>query len=149
MVYTFLCPNCESKVELIMSMADYDPVQHCTRCKGPMRRDFSDARVGKGRKQYRRPIISDSLAVSIDQIEEHKRLFPDVQITDEGQPVLDTYEKHEAYRKARNVEKLPGKPVKTGRVYKRSTELRTRGLVSTQDRWIKSLVSSPTSRREP
>jgi hypothetical protein len=84
-------------------------------CGALMKRKFG-FRVSAGRKQrYARPIISDSLAVSPDQIPEHRKMFPDIEVTAEGQPVFDNFTDHEAYLKKCNIQKLPQKIRRKGK----------------------------------
>jgi hypothetical protein len=71
----------------------------CT-CGTNMNRDFAADLPFASGGDYHRPIISDSLAISPEQIAEHKQLFPDVQVTPEGQPVFDSFKKHDDYLKA-------------------------------------------------
>lgn len=146
MIYTYFCPKCKETIELVMPMSEAGSEERCEVCDSVLVRDFGDIRFGKGHKQYRRQIVSDSLAVSIDQIEEHKKKFPNIQITPEGQPVFDNYADHDAYLEACNAVKIPGKSRKVGNKYRRNTEARAQGLASTQDRWLKKIYSSPTSR---
>lgn len=46
---------------------------------------------------YSKPIVSDSLAISPDQIAEHGKHFPDVGLTSEGQPIFENYKQHDNY----------------------------------------------------
>ena len=71
--------------------------------------------MGRGQKQYRRQIVSDSIAMNPYQIAEHRQLFPDIQVTGEGQPVFDNFADHEKYLEKCNVEKVPGKRKKRGK----------------------------------
>jgi hypothetical protein len=82
-----------------------------------MNRDFraEGVLVGAGRRSYHRPIVSDSLAINPEQIPEHKKTFPDIKVTPEGQPVFDNYSDHEKYLKKCNIEKVPQKKKKRGR----------------------------------
>jgi hypothetical protein len=97
-------------------MADASEPWNCT-CGAVMNRDFKaeGILVGSGRRSYHKPIVSDSMAVSMDQIAEHKRLFPDVQITSEGQPVFDNFADHEKYMKKCNIVKNPQKKRRRGK----------------------------------
>jgi hypothetical protein len=98
-------------------MADANKNERCPRCGFILRRNFKaeGVLVGAGRRSYHRPIVSDSMAVSKDQIEEHKRMFPDIQITSEGQPVFDNFSDHEKYMKKCNIVKVPQRRKKKGR----------------------------------
>jgi hypothetical protein len=48
---------------------------------------------------YSRPIASDSLAINPEQIPEHRKQFPDVEVLPDGRPVFDNFAKHDAYLK--------------------------------------------------
>jgi hypothetical protein len=72
-------------------------------------RDFQSDVFHTASDSYAKPIVSDSLAVSIDQIAEHRRQFPDIKMTDQGQPVFDKYSTHEAYLEKTNFKKDPAK----------------------------------------
>jgi hypothetical protein len=62
-----------------------------------------------GNREYAQPLVSQSLAMSPEQIGEHQRLFPDVQVTPDGCPVFTNFSQHEAYLKRIGFQKLPGK----------------------------------------
>jgi putative FmdB family regulatory protein len=115
MRYDFSCPRCEKTVEVILPMTKAGGEQKCKECDSVMQRDFRGVRVSKGHKQYHRPIVSDSLAVNPNQIAEHRRMFPDVQVTPEGQPVFDNYVDHQKYLDVCNIEKVAQKKKKRGK----------------------------------
>lgn len=115
MRYDFSCPRCKVTVEVIMVMANAGDKQICKECSSVMQRDFSGVRVSKGSKQYGHQIVSDSLAMNPNQIAEHRRMFPNVQVTEEGQPVFDNYTEHEAYLKKCNIVKKPKSKKKKGK----------------------------------
>jgi hypothetical protein len=75
-------------------------------CGVQMKQKYS-FRVNAGNRQYARAIVSDSLAMHPDQIPEHRRMFPNIEVTPEGQPVFDNFTDHEAYLKKCNIQKLP------------------------------------------
>jgi hypothetical protein len=62
-----------------------------------------------GQREYATPLVSQSLAMSPEQIGEHRRLFPDVQVTPDGCPVFTSFSQHDAYLKKTGFQKLPGK----------------------------------------
>jgi len=109
MRYDFSCPRCGVAKELVVPMSDVASRMRvvCDECDVIMERDFSGVRVSKGRKQYSHKIVSDSLAMNPNQIVEHRRLFPDIEVTKVGQPVFDNYTEHEAYLKKCNIVKKP------------------------------------------
>lgn len=80
-------------------MKDPDQSPICD-CRGElMTRDYASERANIGDREYRSPIVSDSLAVSPAQITEHKRHFPDIEMTPEGQLVFRSYRQHDDYLK--------------------------------------------------
>ena len=97
--YCFRCPECETTGETRRPPEDYYKPFKCPNCRTEMVRDFRAEKVNSGNRDYSRPIISDSLAINPEQIPEHKRLFPDIEVTSQGQPVLDNYKKHDNYLK--------------------------------------------------
>jgi len=97
--YTFVCPECKTKEEFIFSMNNIPDPVWCLVCEVEMMRDFQADLPNAGNRDYHRPIVSDSLAISPEQISEHKKLFPDIQVTPEGQPVFDNFKQHDNYLK--------------------------------------------------
>lgn len=116
MRYDFSCPRCSKVREIVMPMSEAGAGRiFLCKCGSKMDRDFSGVRVSKGSKQYSHQIVSDSLAMNPNQIAEHRRLFPNVQVTEEGQPVFDQFTEHEAYLKKCNIVKKPKSKKKKGR----------------------------------
>jgi len=105
--YDFKCEHCGTELEVVRPMSDSDKPWKCT-CGKYMKRLISVPMIG-GCTEYHRPLVSDSLAVSPDQIEEHKRYFPDVEVTKEGQPVFTNYKQHDSYLKKTGFVKHPQK----------------------------------------
>lgn len=106
-VYDYECDDCGEQVQEMRSIADRRNESECLLCGGNMSKVILSAAAIHG--NYDRPIVSDSMAVSIDQIAEHKRLFPDIRITDQGQPIMENFTQHEAYLKKSGLIKWPGK----------------------------------------
>ena len=115
--YCFICSECNSKKIVVRSMNRSNVPTMCSCGATTMRRNFRAEMplVGAGKRSYHRPIVSDSLAMNPDQIPEHRRLFPDVQVTSEGQPVFDNFESHEKYLEKCNIVKEPQKKKKRGK----------------------------------
>ena len=106
MRYDFSCPKCGIVKEVVRMMSETGEPVMCN-CGIQMIRKYG-FRVGAGRKQrYARPIVSDSLAMHPDQIPEHRRMFPNIEVTPEGQPVFDNFADHESYLNKCNIQKLP------------------------------------------
>lgn len=93
--YDFAC-NCGNKQSVIRSMKDYKKSLKCSKCGRKMFRTYN---FSVGGDTYSKPIVSDSLAISPEQISEHRELFPDVEVTSEGQPVFENYRQHDNYLK--------------------------------------------------
>jgi len=99
--HRFTCDKCNIFIE----DNTIKGIHKCPKCSEDMALDCKVAIHGN----YRNPIISDSLAVSPDQIEEHRRLFPDIKMHDDGRPEFDNFTKHEAYLKKTGFVKHPQK----------------------------------------
>ncbi len=108
-MYTYKCFHCGVSVEVAKPMTEYDRAEQCEKCSRIMLRDFKTDLPHASADRYDTPIVSDSMAVSVDQIAEHKRAFPDIQITKEGQPVLDNYKQHQDYLDKCGFAKMPKK----------------------------------------
>jgi hypothetical protein len=110
-MYSFKCPECGGAREVVKTMSESDGIVVCKRCTIPMDRDFQADLPHAASDRYDKPIVSASMAMAIDQIPEHKRLFPDIEVTPQGEPVFDNYADHDAYLEKCNFVKHPGKRV--------------------------------------
>ena len=115
--YEYKCPECGQELEIVESMSEVNSVKFCYICDTILKRNFraEGVLVGAGRRSYHKPIISDSMAVAPNQVEEHRRLFPDVKILNDGRPVFDNFSAHDAYLKKCNIVKQPQKTRKRGK----------------------------------
>ena len=115
--YEYICPECGREKEVIKLMAEVSRIEPCDICEAIMNRDFKaeNVLVGAGRRSYHKPIVSDSMAVSPTQVAEHRRLFPDVKILNDGRPVFDNFSDHQKYLDKCNIEKVPQKIKKRGK----------------------------------
>lgn len=104
-MYTYLCPDCIHEEEVLKPMSEFDRVEQCSNCGAVMNRNFQADLPHTAADRYDTPIISDSMAISVEQTAEHKRLFPDIKLTNQGQPIFDRYSQHEAYLKKCNYAK--------------------------------------------
>lgn len=88
-----------------------------------MRRVYSFSPAGV--RDYKTPLISQSLAMNPSQIAEHKKHFPDVEVTPDGCPVFTNYRQHDEYLEKTGFVKNPNRGGRThtrfgvGRVVKR------------------------------
>lgn len=93
--YDFAC-NCGHKQFVLWPMSRSKELLKCSQCGKQMHRKYC---FNTPKDSYSRPIVSDSLAISPDQISEHRKHFPDVEVLPDGRPVFDNFAKHEAYLK--------------------------------------------------
>jgi len=93
--YEFAC-DCGHEQEVIWPMGRFGELLKCSKCGGQMYRKYN---FRTGNKDYSKPIVSDSLAINPDQIPEHRKHFPDVEVLPDGRPVFDKFSKHENYLK--------------------------------------------------
>jgi hypothetical protein len=108
-MYTYKCECSAFPEDVIKPMSQALDPAYCALCNRQMHRDYQIDLPHASGGRYSSPIVSDSLAVSIDQIAEHKRAFPDIQITKEGQPVLEDYKQHQNYLDKCGFAKMPKK----------------------------------------
>jgi hypothetical protein len=101
--YNYMCSVCGENKEIIKSMRD-DTVPEC--CGQKMLRDYKTDLPFSGNHEYGTPLHSDSLAIAPSQVEEHKRLFPDVALDSQCCPILTSVGQHDKYIKTRGYEKL-------------------------------------------
>ena len=108
-MYSYKCFHCGVGKTVMKPMSKSDRVEQCDECSRILLRDFKADLFHTANDTYDKPIISDSMAVSPDQIAEHRATFPDIRMTDQGQPIFENYAKHEAYLKKTGFVKHPGK----------------------------------------
>jgi putative FmdB family regulatory protein len=106
-LYEFQCGECGHVTGVIAPMSSVPTTTPCEMgCSLPSTRIFS---FNSGNVDYANPIVSQSLAMHPEQIDEHKRLFPDIPVTPDGCPVFSNFADHEAYLKKTGFVKIPGK----------------------------------------
>jgi len=59
--------------------------------------------------------ISDSLAISPDQIKEHREQFPDIDVLPDGRIRFTSFRQHDKYLKKTGFRKVPQKIKKLGK----------------------------------
>jgi len=104
--HRFVCDPCKIFIEDTTTKG----IHKCPKCGISMAMDCKIAIHGN----YRTPIHSDSMAISPTQVDEHKRLFPNIEIDSECRPVFDNFTKHEAYLKETGFVKHPQKIKRSG-----------------------------------
>lgn len=105
-LYEYKCPNCNHIVEDFKpaNEAKYLPV--CPKCNTLMVRQFD---FHAGNKEYDSTFYSDSLAINPNQIEEHKKHFPNIRVDKQGRVGFDSYKQHDDYLKKTGFVKHPQK----------------------------------------
>jgi len=102
--YSFICPKCGNKEDVIRQMSDAEKPWRCYSCKTIMNRDFqADIPFASG--DYKRAIHSDSLAINPKQREEHLKMFPNIKLDSQNRPVFDNFQDHQAYLDKCNIVK--------------------------------------------
>ena len=110
--FTFVCEACGHMIEEDMSPYDNDMnrIYNTECCDKDMERVFPDAKCfninGGG---YLHTKYSDSMAVSISQIDEHKQMHPDIKIDAQGRPGFDSVKQQDRYLNACGFMKHPQK----------------------------------------
>jgi putative FmdB family regulatory protein len=114
-IYVYKCPSCGHSDEYFKAMKESDTEEICKVCGEPMSKDIRANLPHAAPDHYARPIHSDALGIRSDQVAEHRRLYPDVQLDAQNRPILDSYRKHEAYMEKRGIVKQPALHQKRGR----------------------------------
>jgi predicted RNA-binding Zn-ribbon protein involved in translation (DUF1610 family) len=106
--HIFTCDSCA------ISITDTDTkhVHICPECGCEMRWNLDRVNIASG--DYMRTKWSDSLAISPDQISEHKRLFPDVKVDAQGRIGFDSFKQHDTYLNKTGFVKHPQKVKREG-----------------------------------
>lgn len=66
---------------------------------------------------YKRPIHSDALGIQPDQVEEHRRLFPDIELDDKNRPVFTHTRRHQDYMDKCGIVKQTSSNKKRGTIF--------------------------------
>lgn len=114
-LHNFICDECN----IIVQDANTKCIHKCPNCGKDLRWDLNIAIHGN----YNHPIHSDSLAINPNQVEEHKRLFPNIRLDGENRPIFDNFVAHENYLKKTGFIKRPQK-IKPKREGKRNVKKR-------------------------
>ena len=96
--YDFAC-NCGHRQSVIWPMSRSNELLECSECGGQMYREYN---FHTPKDSYSKPIVSDALAISSDQIAEHRKHFPDIELmcdSESARPIFDKFSKHENYLK--------------------------------------------------
>ncbi len=104
--HRFVCNKCDIFIEDNTTKG----IHKCPKCKADMALDCRVAIHGN----YQHAVHSDSLAIAPSQIEEHKQLFPNIELDNECRPIFDNFTKHQKYLDAIGFQKLPQKIRRAG-----------------------------------
>ena len=120
-VYGYRCYEHDVCEEVLCAMKDRPEVgsgncPKCPECGKEMERDFSPRRGRQTSTSYGRGFVSQALAISPDQTEEHHKLFPGVDVLPDGCIKFDNYQQHDKYLKETGFVKQPQKLKGLGRV---------------------------------
>lgn len=99
-----ICGECNNKYEKPIQIEKFE----CPECRALMDEirvedkptgvnDVPDGTLQIMGAPYKTPIHSDSLAISPDQVAEHKKEFPNIEIDDQCRPVFTNAKDHQAY----------------------------------------------------
>lgn len=102
--YCFVCPMCRKKKEVTRPMKDSGLPEKCV-CGIPMERNFI-AEHNSVRGDYDEPIVSTSLAFNTQDLDEHRRRHPGVELKIDiaghtAYPVFRNLSQKRKYLKAR------------------------------------------------
>jgi hypothetical protein len=79
MTYCYICDGCGETWEVMRSIHADEETQVCGVCSAVMRRDYS-AEHTSVRGDYSQPILMQSIAIHPDQVAEHRKLFPKIEL---------------------------------------------------------------------
>lgn len=89
-IHRFVCDMCGVYVE----DTDTKTTHYCPRCKEVMRWDINfNCPKASGAYEH----VSDSLAIHPEQIPEHRKLFPNVEVLPDGRPKFTSVKQQEKY----------------------------------------------------
>ncbi len=105
-IYDFICPECGERTEVVRPMRDSGDEEFCDICCALMRRDYQ-AMHPSVRGDYNKPITSVSMAFNSQDVDEHRRKHPgvDLHVDKPGgtaYPILRSRSQKLAYLKARD-----------------------------------------------
>lgn len=113
-IYGFRCYEHNIYEEILCAREDCPEVgsgdcPKCPECGKEMGRDFSSRRGRQTSTSYGSGVISQAMAINPDQTEEHNKLFPGVEVLQDGCIRFANYKQHDDYLKKTGFRKLPQK----------------------------------------
>ena len=120
-IYGYRCYEHDIYEEIFCAAKDRPEVggsdcPKCPKCGREMERDFSPGRGRQTSISYGSGFISQALAINPDQIGEHHKLFPDVEVLPDGCINFKNYKQHDNYLKKTGFQKLPQKIKPKGKI---------------------------------
>ena len=103
-IHNFVCDACSISIQDTNTTG----VHYCPQCSKAMRWDLHVGIHGN----YKTPIHSDSLAINPNQIAEHKKMFPNIELDGDCRPIFDNFQRHEEYLNKSGFVKMPKKTKK-------------------------------------
>ncbi len=109
--FTFVCKTCGRILERDTDPHGFTGDEYSIECCGEhMQRVYPNVRTFSiTGSAYLHTKYSDAMAVSLNQIAEHKQVFPGVKIDNQGRPGFDTVQQQDKYLKASGMVKYPQK----------------------------------------
>lgn len=98
-IYCYECDKCSRKSEELRDRDKRNARKKC-KCGGVFRRNLRSELVNSPEQDYRTPVLSDAMGVHPNQVQEHRRAFPDIPITDDGRVVCSSHANKKRHMKA-------------------------------------------------
>jgi len=100
--YNYCCFECDpdrkKTVSVVCSIATrFVNTPKCRRCGRLMIQNFNDGNVMIVGAEYKKPLHSDALGMQPDQVAEHRRMFPNIEIDKQNRPVFHNMPEHQDY----------------------------------------------------
>lgn len=114
--YKFFCPKCKDVKEKFCSITNRPKPPYCEECELDMKMAFAHGGTKiKDGGTYGKTKYSDALAIMPSQVEEHKKLFPDVKLDSQCRPGFSNYKQHDKYLEKIGAEKVTQKIKRKGK----------------------------------
>lgn len=91
-VYCFKCIGCAHVQSEIRTIANRNEITKCEKCEiGVCSREMFAEGVHSTEMDYDKPILSDAMGVHPSQVQHHRRMHPDVPMTDDGRVIIKSH----------------------------------------------------------